>query len=148
LEGGQGANQSGGSIAEPEQNRPTQPNYSQTNMGIGTRTVSEPVSPSAQERLVSISVDPFIPRPWKHQSLHPLDQIMYDINTRAQTRSKHRNLCASYAFLSNIESKNVYEGLIDYDWVTTMQEELHQFERNKVWHLEPRPKDISIIGTK
>ena len=28
LEGGQGANQSGGSIAEPEQNRPTQSNYS------------------------------------------------------------------------------------------------------------------------
>jgi len=29
-----------------------------------------------------------------------------------------------------------------------MQEELHQFERNKVWHLVPRPKDKSIIGTK
>ena len=29
-----------------------------------------------------------------------------------------------------------------------MQEELHQFERSKVWHLEPRPKDRSIINTK
>jgi len=29
-----------------------------------------------------------------------------------------------------------------------MQEELHQFERNKVWHLIPWPKDKSIIGTK
>jgi len=29
-----------------------------------------------------------------------------------------------------------------------MQEEVHQFERNKVWHFEPRPKDRSIIGTK
>jgi len=29
-----------------------------------------------------------------------------------------------------------------------MQEELHQFERNKVWHPEPRPKDRSIVGTK
>jgi len=29
-----------------------------------------------------------------------------------------------------------------------MQEELHQFERNKVWHLVPRPEDRSIIGTK
>jgi len=28
-----------------------------------------------------------------------------------------------------------------------MQEELHQFERNKVWHLEPRLKDKLIIGT-
>jgi len=29
-----------------------------------------------------------------------------------------------------------------------MQEELHQFERNKVWHLIPKPKDRTIIGTK
>jgi len=29
-----------------------------------------------------------------------------------------------------------------------MQEELHQFKRNKVWHLVPRPENRSIIGTK
>ena len=29
-----------------------------------------------------------------------------------------------------------------------MQEELYQFERNKVWHLIPKPKDRTIIGTK
>jgi len=29
-----------------------------------------------------------------------------------------------------------------------MQEEFHQFERNKVWHLVPRPQDRTIIGTK
>jgi len=29
-----------------------------------------------------------------------------------------------------------------------MQEELHQFERNKVWHLAPMPKERSIIGSK
>jgi len=29
-----------------------------------------------------------------------------------------------------------------------MQEELHQFERNKVWHLVLKPKDKTIIGTK
>jgi len=73
---------------------------------------------------------------------------MSDINTRVQTRSKLRNLCPFYAFLSNVEPKNVYEALTDSDWVTAMQEELHQFERNKVCHLEPMPKDRSIIDTK
>ena len=34
------------------------------------------------------------------------------------------------------------------DWVITMQEELNQFERNKVWKLVPRPKDRTVIGTK
>ena len=29
-----------------------------------------------------------------------------------------------------------------------MQEELNQFERNEVWTLVPRPKNINIIGTK
>ncbi|CAM8954522.1 unnamed protein product [Rhodiola kirilowii] len=29
-----------------------------------------------------------------------------------------------------------------------MQEELHQFERNKVWRLVPTPKDKNVIGTK
>ncbi|XP_070013228.1 uncharacterized protein [Nicotiana sylvestris] len=29
-----------------------------------------------------------------------------------------------------------------------MQDELNQFERSQVWHLVPRPKDKSVIGTK
>jgi len=29
-----------------------------------------------------------------------------------------------------------------------MQEELRQFEENKVWHLVPRPENRSIVGTK
>jgi len=29
-----------------------------------------------------------------------------------------------------------------------MQDELHQFERNQVWHLVRKPKDRTIIGTK
>jgi len=93
-------------------------------------------------------MDWFISQRWKHQGSHPLDQITSDINTGVQTRSKLRNSYAFYAFLSNIEPKNVHEALADSDCVTSMQEELHQFERNKVWHLEPRPKDRLVIGTK
>jgi len=80
-------------------------------------------------------VDSLTPRPWKHQSLHPLDQILSDLNTGVQIRSHLKNLCAFYAFFSDIEPKNVNEALADSDWVTAMQEELHQFERNEVWHL-------------
>jgi len=45
------------------------------------------------------------------------------------SRSQLKNF---YAFLFDIDPKNVNEALEDSDWVTTMQEELHQFERNKV----------------
>jgi len=78
----------------------------------------------------------------------PLEQIISDINTGVQTRSKLRNFCAFYAFLSNIDPKNAHEALADSDWITAMQEELYQFERNKVWHLKVRSKDRSIIGSK
>ena len=85
LEGRQGLNQSGGSFTEPdlEQHRPNQPNSpriglktgSRTGLKIGFTTGPELVSPSIPTRVESVSVDPLTPRPWKHQSSHPLDQI-------------------------------------------------------------------------
>ncbi|GMY30966.1 Integrase catalytic domain-containing protein [Fagus crenata] len=51
-------------------------------------------------------------------------------------------------FLSQIEPKNINEAIEDESWILAMQEELNQFERNKVWSLAPRPKDHSVIGTK
>ena len=40
--------------------------------------------------------------------------------------------------------------MMDPDWLIAMHEELHQFERNKVWSLveKPDPKKHNIIGTK
>ena len=87
------------------------------------------------------------PRAWKHFKSHPLDQILTDLNFGVQTRSRLKNFCAFYAFLSNIEPKNVYETLVDSDWISAMQEEFYQFERNQVLHLVPKPKDRTIIGT-
>ena len=62
-EGGQGANQLGESIAEPDldQNRPTQPNPSRADVETGPRTDPEPVSSSIHGRLKNVSVEPFIP---------------------------------------------------------------------------------------
>jgi len=52
------------------------------------------------------------------------------------------------AFVSLVEPKNIGDALQDNDWVQAMQEELLQFERNKVWRLVPCPKDRHIIGTR
>jgi len=126
LESGQGLNQTGGSTAKPslDQNHPDSSRIGwETGSRIGSEigsttglgTVPEPVSPSISARVESVSVDPFTPRPWKHQSSHPLDQILSDINAGVQTRSKLKNLYAFYAFLSNIEPKNANEALADSD---------------------------------
>ena len=46
------------------------------------------------------------------------------------------------------EPKKIDEALLDPDWIVAIQEELVQFERNKVWELVPAPKDRAIIKTK
>ena len=95
-----------------------------------------------------MAMDSPAPRAWKHHKSHHLDQILTDLNSGVQIRSKLKNFCAFYAFLSHIEPKNIYEALADLVWITAMQEGLHQFERNKVWDLVPKSKDRTIIGTK
>ena len=40
--------------------------------------------------------------------------------------------CLYGCFISNIEPKTIEEALKDQDWISEMQEELVQFERNKV----------------
>ena len=40
------------------------------------------------------------------------------------------------------------EVLQDENWVDSMHQELHQFVRNDVWELVPRPKHTQMIGTK
>lgn len=52
------------------------------------------------------------------------------------------------AFVSLVEPSKVQEALKDPEWVQAMHEELHQFEKNKVWRLVPRPKNRKIIGTR
>ena len=135
--------QTRGTVAEPclQQNQ-------NSNSETGPRTDPAPNSSESQTIEDRVAMNSPIPRAWKSHRSHPLDQILTDLNSRAQTRSKLKNFCAFFAFLSNIEPKNVYEVVADLDWITTMQEELHQFERNKVWHLVPMPKDRTIIGTK
>ena len=52
------------------------------------------------------------------------------------------------AFVSQIEPKNVQEALQDDQWCIVMQEEVNQFERNKVWELIPRDESLQVIGTR
>ena len=85
---------------------------------------------------------------WKHSSSHPLNNLISPLNFGIHTRSKTRNLVAFSAFISSIEPKNVKEALGDADWINSMQEELHQFERIKVRYLVPRPEGRTVIGTR
>ena len=84
---------------------------------------------------------------WRMMANHPQEQIIGD-STQRVTRSSIRNICDHLAFLSQIEPRCVNDALNDENWFLAMQEELNQFERNKVWNLVPKPVGHSIIGTK
>jgi len=51
-------------------------------------------------------------------------------------------------FVSLIELRNFKKAIIDEHWIIVMQEELKQFERNKVWELVDKPDNHPIIRTK
>ncbi|KAL8105134.1 hypothetical protein AgCh_029065 [Apium graveolens] len=74
--------------------------------------------------------------------------IIGDPTDGVRTRSATANECLHAYFLSQIEPKKTEEALLDPDWISSMQEELNQFERNKFWKLVSVLKNRSIIGTK
>nr|GFB03420.1 retrovirus-related Pol polyprotein from transposon TNT 1-94 [Tanacetum cinerariifolium] len=75
-----------------------------------------------------------------------LDDAYFD--SSVHTRGQLANSCLFSCLLSSVEHANVAEALRDADWVSAMQEELHQFARLKVWRLVPRPEGKSVIKTK
>ncbi|KAK1397946.1 hypothetical protein POM88_007809 [Heracleum sosnowskyi] len=89
-----------------------------------------------------------LPPARKWTASHTPDLIIGDPDAGVQTRSATQNECLYNNFLSKEEPKKVEDALRDADWVTAMQEELNEFERNEVWKLVPRPKNRSIVGTK
>jgi len=105
--------------------------------------------------------DPSTPVPMTRVDQHESLEDTQDVPSSSfQTREKriikapirygfdNVNLFSLNAFVSLVEPKNIGDALQDNDWVQAMQEELLQFERNKVWRLVPCPKDRHIIGTR
>ncbi|KAG9459211.1 hypothetical protein H6P81_003719 [Aristolochia fimbriata] len=87
----------------------------------------------------------------KIQRNHPTEAIIGELNEGVKTRGiniNYRDMVRFVCYTSSQEPKKIEEALNDEYWVKAMQEELHQFERNKVWRLVPRPVHNNIIGTK
>ena len=79
---------------------------------------------------------------------HPFELIIGDPEAGVRTRSATQNECLYSVFLSKMEPKKIEEALTDPDWVVAMQEELNQFEHQKVWKLVPRPQNRKVIDTR
>ncbi|GJT71156.1 putative ribonuclease H-like domain-containing protein, partial [Tanacetum coccineum] len=95
-------------------------------------------------------------------STHPRALILGDPNSAVQTRSKVNTSSGAHAFVSYVQKqkrtnhKDFHHCLFacflsqqeDESWVDAMQEELLQFEIQKVWVLVDLPFGKKVIGTK
>ncbi|GKE06228.1 retrovirus-related pol polyprotein from transposon TNT 1-94 [Tanacetum coccineum] len=56
--------------------------------------------------------------------------------------------CYFDAFLTSVEPKNFKQVMTEPSWIDAMQEEIHEFERLKVWELVPCPDKVFLIKMK
>ncbi|GJS56900.1 retrovirus-related pol polyprotein from transposon TNT 1-94 [Tanacetum coccineum] len=57
-------------------------------------------------------------------------------------------MCLFALTVSSVERKNIKEAMADSAWIEAMQDELHQFDRLKVWELVDKPFGKMIIKLK
>ena len=88
-----------------------------------------------------------MPKSQRFISSHPPNLIIGETTTRVKTRASLSKEKGMMALFSTIEPKNIDEALSEDSWVTTMEEELNLFTKNKVQNLVPPPKKELRIRT-
>ncbi|XP_075086520.1 uncharacterized protein LOC142169185 [Nicotiana tabacum] len=87
------------------------------------------------------------PNEWISEPEYPPKFIIRYPNEGMKTRGAHKKK-ANLALISQIEPKKIDKALKDSSWVHAIQEELDQFDKNKVWKLMPKHVDATVIGTQ
>ena len=118
-----------------------------------TQGSSSPLTPPEVQPPISRDEKPSTSkRPSSRVTLnHPTSNIIGDLDEVLRLRKGPGysvNHVMYNCYLAQFESKKVEEALKDENWVESTHQELHQFVRNDVWELVPRPKDTHVIGTK
>ncbi|GKB99513.1 retrovirus-related pol polyprotein from transposon TNT 1-94 [Tanacetum coccineum] len=82
---------------------------------------------------------------------HPLDNIVGNPSRPVSTRKQLASdalWCCYHTVLSKVEPKNFKMAVNEDSWFEAMQDEIHEFDRLKVWELVPRLDYVMIIGLK
>ncbi|GJU04544.1 retrovirus-related pol polyprotein from transposon TNT 1-94 [Tanacetum coccineum] len=94
-------------------------------------------------------INPFCTR--VQETDHPLEQVRGNPTMPVQTRRQlatDPEMCMFALTVSIVEPKNIKEAMADSAWIEAMQDELHQFDRLKVWELVDKPFGKMIIKLK
>ncbi|KAJ9543669.1 hypothetical protein OSB04_023376 [Centaurea solstitialis] len=97
----------------------------------------------------NMDYDP-LPHSRKWTRSHSTTNITGSPSAPMKTRSSKRdeNIILFGGFLSIFEPAKTQDALSDPDWVRAMQEELAEFEQNRVWRFVERPWRKSIIDLR
>ncbi|GJR66315.1 retrovirus-related pol polyprotein from transposon TNT 1-94 [Tanacetum coccineum] len=82
---------------------------------------------------------------------HPLEQVRGNPTMPVQTRRQlatDPEMCMFALTVSIVQPKNIKETMADFAWIEAIQDELHQFDRLKVWELVDKPFGKMIIKLK
>ncbi|GJR71985.1 retrovirus-related pol polyprotein from transposon TNT 1-94 [Tanacetum coccineum] len=94
-------------------------------------------------------INPFCTR--VQETDHPLQQVHGNPTMPVQIRRQlatDPEMCMFALMVSIVEPKNIKEAMTDFVWIEAMQDELHQFDRLKVWELIDKPFGKMIIKLK
>nr|GEW31487.1 hypothetical protein [Tanacetum cinerariifolium] len=84
-------------------------------------------------------------------SSHNIEQVRGNPSKLVQTRRQletNSEMCMFALTVSTDEPKNIKEAIADSAWIEAMQEELHQFDRLRVWELVDKPFRKTVIRLK
>ncbi|GJU64417.1 retrovirus-related pol polyprotein from transposon TNT 1-94 [Tanacetum coccineum] len=82
---------------------------------------------------------------------HPIANVIGDPSRSVSTKKQlHIDAMWCYfdAFLTLVEPKNFKQAMNESSLIDAMQEEIHEFERLKVWELVPCPDNVFLIKLK
>nr|GEZ17135.1 retrovirus-related Pol polyprotein from transposon TNT 1-94 [Tanacetum cinerariifolium] len=111
---------------------------------------SPTISPSAEVILQTLVPQNRWSREKHIELVNIIGEPLAGITTKSRIRDSDvssASECLYVNFLSKKEPKKLIEAL-EEGWIIAMQEELNQFERNKVRTFVPKPHGKTIIGTK
>ncbi|GJY36631.1 retrovirus-related pol polyprotein from transposon TNT 1-94, partial [Tanacetum coccineum] len=90
-------------------------------------------------------INPFCTR------VQEIEQVRGNPTMPVQTRRQlatDPEMCMFALTVSIVEPKNIKEAMADSAWIEAMQDELHQFDRLKVWELVDKPFGKMVIKLK
>nr|GEX43823.1 Gag-Pol polyprotein [Tanacetum cinerariifolium] len=82
---------------------------------------------------------------------YPLEQVIRNPSQSVRTRRQLESdaeMCMFALTVSRTKPKNIKEAMVDFAWIESMQEELHQFDRLDVCELVDRPLCTNVINLK